>query len=79
MTIYYYIVLTIFSVIVYAMIRDMNVIEYINELSKLIKAYFLKVKMYIMLPKVNIFSKWMIERKYYKIAKAMEKELVKKS
>lgn len=61
------------------MIRDENVIEYINLLVRLLQSYILKIKTYLTLPRVNFISKWMIERKYYKIAKELDQELKSKS
>lgn len=61
------------------MIRDENVIEFINQLLRLIQSYILRIKTYLTLPRVNFISKWMIERKYYKIVKELEKELKSKS
>lgn len=78
MNIYYYMLFTIFAVILYMMCVDKNVSDYIILLSKIlrlnIERFFWMVKYH---PK-NFITTWIQNRKYNKIAKELEQEFMEK-
>lgn len=78
MSSYQYFVLVVVSIVVWLMIIDPNVTEYLNLLSKIagvnIQRFFWMVKYH---PN-NFVTTWIQNRKYDKIAKELEEEFSKK-
>lgn len=76
---YYYILLTIFAIIVYMMIVDRNVSDFIVLLSKIarlkIENIFWIVKLHPKNPITNLLKKW----EYDKLARELEKEFQQKA
>lgn len=78
MNIYYYMLFTIFAVILYMMYVDKNVSDYIILLSKILKIkierFFWMVKYH---PK-NFITTWIRNRKYDNIAEELVQEFMEK-
>lgn len=71
---YYYILLTIFAIIVYMMIVDQNVSDFIVLLSKIAKlkveSLYWRIRLHPKNPVTNLLKRW----EYDKLARELEKE-----
>lgn len=78
MNTYYYILLTIFAVIVYMMYVDKNVSEYIVLLTKILKINTERFFWMLKYHPNNFITTWIQNQKYEKLAKELEKEYQEK-
>ena len=73
----YYIWFIFFGIIIYLIVVDKNIADYFVLLLKLGKLKYERLKWVILNDPRNPIVKFMIERKYSKIAEELEKELNK--
>jgi|688.fasta_scaffold45146_7 hypothetical protein len=76
---YHYVLFLIFSIIGVMIVIDANVADYIVLLTRMIKLNTERVFWMIRLHPKNPISNFMMNRKYYKIAKELEEEFRKKN
>lgn len=78
MNTYYYILLTVFAVLVYMIYVDKNVADYIVILTKLLKINIERFFWIVKYHPNNFITTWIQNQKYDKIAKELEKEFNQK-
>jgi hypothetical protein len=76
---YHYVLFLIFSIIGVMIVIDANVADYIVLLTRMIKLNTERIFWMIRLHPKNPISNFMMNRKYYKIAKELEEEFRKKN
>ena len=75
---YQYFLLVVFSIILWLMIVDPNVAEYINLIFKIIGVNIQRFLWMIKYHPNNFVTTWIQNRKYDKIAKELQKEFEEK-
>lgn len=78
MSSYQYLVLVVFSIVLWLMIVDPNVAEYVNLIFKIIGVNFRRFVWMVQYHPKNPITNFIMERKYEQLAKELEKEFAEK-
>jgi len=77
MSSYNYFLLTVFSIIFWLMLVDQNVAEYINLVFKIIRINFIRLLWMIKFHPKNPITNFIMARKYERLAKELEEDMLK--
>jgi len=77
MSSYNYFLLTVFSIIFWLMLVDQNVAEYINLIFKIMKVNFIRFIWMIKFHPRNPITNFIMARKYERLAKELEEDMLK--